>query len=291
MKLLIAAGVLAALVLVAAGAATYGAAQWRAQNDDFRARLEAARAPITPATYDAREIEGLPLPVQRYFRAVLQDGQPVIAAVRLSQLGQFRMSEAEDSWRQFEATQLVTTRPPGFDWDARVKMAPGVKVFVQDAYLEETGILHAAVLGLVTVADVRGTPEMAQGELMRFLAEGPWYPTALLPSQGVHWEAVDDTSARATLTDGAVSVSIDFSFDEQGLITTARSESRHRAVDGVLQQTPWQGRFSTYADRHGMRIPLEGEVEWELPEGPFPYWRGTITDINYEWHNDNHGDQ
>ncbi|RJX20783.1 MAG: hypothetical protein C4575_05505 [Desulforudis sp.] len=283
MKLTTVAVILVALVVFVVGAVIYGASQWRAKNDDFRAKLEAARIPITPATYDAREIEGLPLPVQRYFGAVLQDGQPIVAVGRLSQQGQLRMSEAEDSWRPYEATQLVTTRPPGFDWDARVKMAPGVKVFVQDAYAEGTGILHAAVLGLVTVADMRDTPEMAQGELMRFLAEAPWYPTALLPSQGVRWEAIDDSSARATLTDGDVSVSIKFHFDEGGLITTARSESRYRAVDGVLQPTPWQGRFSAYANRAGMRIPLEGEVEWVLPDGPFPYWRGSITDVDYEW--------
>ncbi|MGC7845599.1 DUF6920 family protein [Desulforudis sp. 1088] len=283
MKLTIVAVILIALAAGVAGAVIYGVSRWQAKNDDFRAKLETARISITPTTYDAREIEGLPLPVQRYFRAVLQDGQPIVAVVRLSQQGQFRISEAEDSWRPFEATQMITTCPPGFDWDARVKMAPGVKVFVQDAYGAGTGILHAAVLGLVTVAAMRGTPEMAQGELMRYLAEGPWYPTALLPSQGVRWEAIDDSSARATLTDGDVSVSIEFCFDEEGLITTARSQSRYRAVDGVLQPTPWQGRFSAYANRAGMRIPLEGEVKWQLPDGPLPYWRGRITEIDYQW--------
>ncbi len=52
------------------------------------------------------------------------------------------------------------------------------------------GILHAAVLGAVPVVNIRGTREVAEGELMRFLAEAAWYPTALLPSQGVRWEAV-----------------------------------------------------------------------------------------------------
>ena len=32
----------------------------------------------------------------------------------------------------------------------------------------------------------------------------------------------------------------------------------------------------------GMRIPLAGEVEWILPEGPQPYWRGEILDIEYD---------
>jgi hypothetical protein len=32
-----------------------------------------------------------------------------------------------------------------------------------------------------------------------------------------------------------------------------------------------------------MRIPLGGEVEWLLPEGPQVYWRGRITEIVYEY--------
>ena len=49
-------------------------------------------------------------------------------------------------------------------------------------------------------ADLLGAlGEVAQGELMRFFAEAAWYPTALLPSQGVRWQAVDDTSAAILL--------------------------------------------------------------------------------------------
>lgn len=155
--------------------------------------------PITPATYDAREIEDLPPPVRRYFRAVLQDGQPIVGGVRLSQEGQFRRSDSEDRWRPFKATQVFTTRPPGFDWDARIRMAPGVTAFVHDAYVAGEGMLHAKALSLITVADVHGTTAAAEGELLRYLAEAAWYPTALLPSQGVRWEAMDGSAARATL--------------------------------------------------------------------------------------------
>ena len=31
--------------------------------------------------------------------------------------------------------------------------------------------------------------ELQQGEFMRYFMEALWYPTALLPSQGVRWEA------------------------------------------------------------------------------------------------------
>lgn len=277
------AWIILALAVGVAGAVAFGAFRWQAGTKALRAKLDAARVPIMPHTFDPRELEELPQPVQRYFRAVLNDGQPLIAAARVSHEGHFNMGETKERWRPFTSTQLVITQRPGFDWDGRIGMAPGVNVFVHDAYVAGEGVLHAALLGLLTVADIRGTPEAAQGELLRFLAEAAWYPTRLLPSQQVQWDAIDDSSARATLKDGQTSVSLEFRFDEEGLIGSVRAAARYRTVNGALVATPWQGRFWAYEHREGIRIPLEGEVAWQLPEGPWPYWRGRITSIAYEF--------
>ena len=197
--------------------------------------------------------------------------------------GLFNASETEQRWSPFTSTQLVTTKRPGFVWDARIRMAAGLHVFVHDAYVAGEGVLHAELLGLVTVADVRGTPEVAQGELLRFAAEAAWYPTALLPSQGVRWQAMDDMSARATIQDGSNIVSLEIRFNSEGLISTVHAEARYRMVGGKSVALPWQGTFSEYATRNGMRIPLAGEVAWQLAEGLWPYWRGRITEIAYEF--------
>ncbi|MCC3433770.1 MAG: hypothetical protein JGK08_28555, partial [Microcoleus sp. PH2017_04_SCI_O_A] len=235
---------------------------------------------IKPKIYDQTEIEGLPEPVQRFFWTVIKDGQAIASAVKLSQQGLFNLSETEDKWSPFTATQFVTTQRPGFDWDARIQMAPGVNAFVHDTYLLGEGSLHASLLGLFTVANMHGAPENNQGELLRFLAETPWYPTALLPSQGVRWEAINDTSARATLTDGATTVSVVFQFNAEGAIATMRAEARYR---DKLTAMPWCGRFGEYSVRNGMLIPLEGEVGWEYPEGIRLYFKGRITEIEYEF--------
>lgn len=276
------AGALALLAILCGVAALYGAWRWDAGTRELRARLEAARQPVRPTRYDARELDGLPLPVQRYFRAVLKDGQPMVAAVSLEHGGTFNVSEGGEQWKPFTSTQFVVTRRPGFDWDGRISMLPGLPVRVHDAYVAGEGILHATFLGLITLADLRGTREMAQGELMRFLAEAPWYPTALLPSQGVRWEGVDDASAKATLEDGENVVTLLFRFDEEGLITSVRAEARGRTVQGAVVPTPWEGRWWSYEVRDGMRVPMEGEVMWLLQGGPKAYWRGRVTRMEYE---------
>ncbi|XZN98283.1 MAG: DUF6920 family protein [Microcoleus sp.] len=273
--------IIGVLIIVSLGiAAIYGSYRWQSDTDKLRAELTNGQRTIKPQIYDEKELEGLPAPVQRFFRTVIKDGQPIVAAVKLSQQGQFNLSETEDKWMPFTATQIAIAQRPGFDWDARIQMAPGVNAFVHDTYLLGEGNLHASLLGLFTVAKMHDTPELNQGELLRFFAEATWYPTALLPSQGVLWEAIDDTSARGTLTDGTTTVSLVFTFNAEGAIATIRAQARYR--DKVTAM-PWCGRFWEYSVRNGMLIPLQGEVGWEHPEGTRLYFKGRITEINYEF--------
>ena len=166
-------------------------------------------------------------------------------------------------------------------------MMIGLPALVHDAYVAGEGVLHACVFGLFPVVEMRDSGDVAEGELMRFFVEAAWFPTALLPSQGVRWEARDDHSAQATLAEGGISVTMLFTFDEQGLVDTVRAEARGRTVGGrtvggKVVPTPWHCRVWNYHERGGMRVPLDGEVAWLLPEGAKPYWRGHITDISYE---------
>jgi hypothetical protein len=274
--------VLFVLAAIPIAALLYGAYSWKADTQELWARLDAARVPVRPQAVDFLELEGLPASVQRFFRAVLKEGQPMVAAVRVQDRGTFNMGETADQWKPFTSNQKVVTQRPGFFWDGRVAVLPGMPVRVHDAYVAGEGILHASLLGLVSLVKLRGTGDLAEGELMRFLAEAAWYPTALLPSQGVRWEAADDRSAYATLTEGTISISMRFTFNEESLIDTVSAEARGRVVGGKVVPTPWRGRFWNYDELGGMRVPLDGEVAWLLPEGAKPYWRGRITEISYE---------
>ena len=280
--------VLCLLAVAAVGLSAYGSNRWTDATRTLTRRLEAARIdekvrPPSPALFDSRELEGLPAPVQRYFRAVLKDGQPIIAAVTVELAGTFNLSATGEQWKPFTSRQRVVTRRPGFLWDAQVAVLPGVPVRVVDGYIAGEGLLHAAVLGLFTVADLHGGGEIARGELMRFFAEMAWYPTALLPSQGVRWDAIDDASANATIVDGPLTLTLLFRFNEAGLITSVRAEARGAMVGKEMVKIPWEGSWSDYQARDGMMVPLTGEAAWLRPEGRKPYFHGTLTSLTYEF--------
>ncbi len=289
MKLLFWLGLfLGLLVIAAVGLSAYGAKRWRDNTRSLTLGLEAARsddkAPSPfPKRYDARELEGLPAPVQRYFRAVLKDGQPIISAATLNLAGTFNLSPTGEQWKPFTSRQRVITRRPGFLWDAQISMLPGVAVRVVDSYIAGAGLLHAAIQGLFTVADVDGGGELARGEFMRFFAEAAWYPTALLPSQGVRWEAVDAASANATIADGPLTLTLLFRFNDAGLIDSFRAESRGAGAGNEMVMLPWEGRWSNYQVIDAMTVPFTGEVAWIRPEGRQSYFVGTVTSLSYEF--------
>ncbi len=274
--------VLALLLLCLGGLLAVGEYRWQARTASLVARLKRGAPAAPPAAFDASKLAGLPAPVIRYFRAVLRDGQPLVRHARARQRGEFLVRPAENRWAPFEATQEVSTQPAGFVWNARMRMAPGLAVRVCDGFVDGSGSMSASLMGLVRLVHVEGTPEIAAGALHRYLAEAAWFRTALLPSAGVVWTPLDDSSARATLSVAATTVWLDFHFGADGLVRSVFTPERARDVDGRSVPTPWQGRWSSYEERGGMRIPLAGEVEWLLPEGPQVYWRGRITDIAYD---------
>lgn len=269
------------LLLSVGGVLAFADSRWRAKTAAVIVHLN-RRSIVSPsAMFSAAEIEGLPAPVMRYFRVALRDGQPIVRCMRLSQHGDFLLRPAPNGWRPFTATQYFTTQPPGFVWDAYIRMVLGLGVRVRDAFVDGTGSMRASLMGIIPLASVEATPGITAGALHRYLAEAVWCPTALLPAQGVFWTPLDDASARATLHVAGITVSLDFRFGRDSLVQRVFTPERARDVHGYAVLTPWQGHFFEYGERGGMRIPLRGEVEWLLPDGPQVYWRGRITEVSY----------
>jgi len=141
--------ILLLLALAAGAAVSYGHLRWNCLTATLFDRLSAAREPVQPTHVDLRELDGLPPPVQRYFRAVLEDGAPMVAGATVEHRGTFNTASPPHApkWKPFTSRQRIVTRRPGFVWDARVAMLPGLAVLVHDA----------SFAGLVTLADLRGT--------------------------------------------------------------------------------------------------------------------------------------
>lgn len=228
------------------------------------------------------DLDGLPEPVRAYFATVLEEGQPYVGSVRLEQEGELRLTDASSPWRSFTATQHITVDPPGFFWDAAVSLGPLLSLHIRDLFQDGDGTAAVSLFGVVPLDGAEPSPELNEAELVRYLAEAVWYPTALLPREGVEWEPVDENSARATIEHDGVSASLTFTFNDADEVTRVHADERYRRVDGGYEPTPWTGYWHDYETRHGMRVPTAGEVVWHLPEGDMTAWRGRIVASSYD---------
>jgi len=52
-------------------------------------------------------------------------------------------------------------------------------------------------------------------------------------------------------------------------------------ADGKYLKEQWGGYYRNYQEIEGMKIPTEGEVEWNLSDKDLQYAKLKITDIQY----------
>ena len=261
------AAAVAAPVLGIALARAWAARQLRR---DVR-QLFAATSKSPASTYHETQLDGLPAPVQRYFRHVLTEGQPYLHGLRLRHIGQFKTDLKKD-WIAIKGEQYITADPPGFIWQGTTS-----QFVARDEFVAGHGRLDVRLLGAVPIAGGTG-PAYDQGELMRWLVESTWQPTALLPSKYIAWTAIDDHSARLTLTHQGHTISCLARFNERGELAECEAP---RQMNEATQQ-PWLARFEQYRHWHGVLIPTVGEASWIIEGQRQPYARFTVVALDYD---------
>jgi hypothetical protein len=223
--------------------------------------------------------EELPPAVRLYAeRALLGDG-PLPGLVRFTQSG--RMQLKPGRWLDFEAEQEVRVDRVEFAWRARVSFAPLVVIRALDWYREGEGGLEARLFGLIPVARASG-PETARSEAMRYLAELPWVPHAILGNGELEWRELDPGSVEVATPVGLGRPAVTLHFDEAGHIVRASAHDRPSQEGKRLVERPWFGDFGDYRELAGVRVPTAAEVAWELPDGPFTYFKGRLTSLEVE---------
>lgn len=241
---------------------------FHSQTDKEIEQLFAASADISEKVYTSNQIKGLPTPVKRYFQYCLQESQPYISYVRLKHKGKFRPRK---KWRSIKGQEYFTVEKPGFIWIGKV---PFFKA--KDKYYDGKGNLQIKLFSFIKIIDAKGK-DLDQGELLRWLGEAPWFPTALLPSNRLRWEPIDDESAKVILTDKDLAVEGTFYFNNLGQATQFKAK---RYKDGALED--WTGYYSDYRTVNGMQVPFYVEVVWNLDSGDFSYAKFSVEFIDYD---------
>jgi hypothetical protein len=221
---------------------------------------------------------GLPEPVQRYLRYTGVVGKPSARRVYLHQRGRVRLGSGQ-AWIPLHAQQWYSVRPPGFVWDATMRVA-GIPVGrARDMYQEGQGQMLVKVASLITVADARGE-QMDQGSMMRYLSEMMWFPTAFL-EDNISFEGIDATSARVTLTDHGKTASGTLFVDSEGRLTNFVAR-RYAITGGRGDLRSWSAPVTGYGEFEGLRLPAGVKAVWKLAEGDLEDINVALTELRYD---------
>lgn len=218
----------------------------------------------------------LPPPAQRYFRFAGVPGQPIPRIVRITQKGRIR-SSAADNWMNFEADETYSTNPPAFVWRAYFPAMATPIALGRDEYLEGKGSIVMKLLAVLPLADEHGG-ELAAAGLMRYLNESMWFPAALLGAN-VRITPVDDSSFRATLSDGGLSAEAIYIVDEEGRLVNFRAR---RYDTGTRAMGTWETPVAGYRSINGLNLPSTGSAVWKRDGGDLDYIELEVTGITYE---------
>jgi hypothetical protein len=224
------------------------------------------------------DLEGLPEPVQRYLFYTQIVGKERVRTVRLKQKGFFR-TKPDQKWMPLKTEEYFTVDPPGFLWYGKMRMFPFVTVSGIDKFFSGKGSRVIKLMSTIKVEDISGE-DCDQAELVRYLNEMVWFPSAFL-NDYIHWEPINSDSARATIRVDGLTASADLFFNQEGQITNFVAE-RYMDVGGGAILKRWSTHFKDYAEINGVMVPVKGEGVWKLSSGDFSYVRITeIPDLEY----------
>ena len=225
---------------------------------------------ISAQVYHKAQLDGLPEPVQRYFKHILKEGQPYISYARIKHDGQFK-TNLEKGWINITGEQYATTAKPGFIWKGTTLM-----FVARDMYISDKGRLIVSLFSVYNVADAKGE-KYNEGELLRWLGESVLYPTNFLPNDRLQWLPIDSTTAKLTFNYKGLSLFFKITFNEIGEIT----EMQTKRYMGEKNLETWVIKATNYKELNNVFIPTAFDVLWRLDKGDFSYAKFNVTEVEY----------
>jgi len=210
----------------------------------------------------------LPAPVSRFYTTIIGDRVPIIESGVISGRGKLRFRGVSFPSR------LRFTHTAGQDYrhyiEATIFGYPLIKV--NEYYLDGTARME------LPVGVIENEPKIDMAANLGLWAESVWLPSIFVTDPRVHWEAIDDTTARLVVPLGEEEDTFIVSFDPQtGLIRMMEAMRYREATDEA--KIPWRLEPLGWETFHGIMIPSPAAVTW-LDEGT-PWLVFTVEDVAY----------
>lgn len=267
--------ILVLLVITVVGLLTWGFTHFEQEyRRDVQAALQQNKAQENDLLLE-KDLDHLPNPLQRYLRYVGVVNQPKVKNVRIVFTGQMR--DKGRDWFPFTSEQYN-----GFEQYTRLFFMKGkisgLTVPGYHAYKDKSASMRIKLFGLFPIVSVQGE-EMFKAETVTLFNDMCLMAPATLIDSRITWEAIDDTSARATFTNGGVSIQAILYFNDLGQLVNFVSDDRYSVSD--MKRHRFSTPVSGYKSYNGFNVMSYGEAVWHYPDGEFVYGKFELQDIVY----------
>jgi hypothetical protein len=200
-------------------------------------------------------------------------------ADRVTQTGEIQQRPGARRLR-CEAVEDLADEEVAFVWRARFPLLGPLALEIVDELSHGAGRLRVSLLGVPLRTETG--PETSLGQAIRYLAELPWAPQAMVGNRTLARHEAGTGRIEVTTPAGPADATVSFELDEDGDVVRATGMRPLRGEDGAFRPTRWGGDFSEYTRFGATRIPAAAETWWEPPEGRFVYWRGRLTEVEQQ---------
>ena len=272
-------GTLLNIILVVAIIPTFASRHFKNKISDERNLMKSEILTSAIETASEGQIDSLPEPVNRWLLKSGVKSSDIIRDVKLTQEILLRMKPEQKDWQQGEADQYFTTNPPAFNWEIDIPMFPGINAHGRDKFTHGKGQMTIKLASLIPVVNEKNNFKINQASLQRYLAEIAWFPSAAL-SSNIQWEAIDENSAKATMTYMGTEGTGKFYFNEDGSFQKFVA-MRYKGVSEESIPVEWTVRALKSEERNGRFIPTELEADWKIDGENWTWLKLKIIDIEY----------
>ncbi|NJO57607.1 MAG: hypothetical protein HC836_04235 [Richelia sp. RM2_1_2] len=230
-------------------------------------------------TFTTKMVAELPQPVQCYFLHAIQPGTPLANSVKLKMNGSFRLSP-DKPWLPMQAEQIISALK-GFVWNA--KIGSGLMKFIGSDYcFNNFGRMRFSIWGIIPVVNAQNQ-DITRSAIGRFVGESFWLPSALLPQNGVIWQAIDANTIEANMKVDGESVILTFVIDSNGkLLTMSLPRWGDKTEDGSHTYIPFGGEVLEEITFQGFTIPSQINAGWWFgTDKYFNFFRATIEQAEF----------
>ena len=241
-----------------------------------------AESPSTlPERFDTVLVKDLPEPARRYFLFTITQGAKLSAVSEITMAGSLSLGTKQNpDYQPMRARQILAPHH-GLVWRLEAGRWP-LRITGSDGIEGDRSWVRFWLTSLLPVVRAGGSEDHRRAAFGRVVAEAAfWTPAALLPQNGVTWEAVDADTARATVTHLGITQSVDIRVDPQGRprwVMIPRWTDAN--PENVYRLQPFGGTLDDFRDVAGYRLPFRVDGgNFFGTDAYFPFYRAQVEQI------------